>query len=60
MKQLILSFVCILLIAVLPASGEQKKEHGSLYEIKRDGKIGFIKWGFIDRTGRFVWGPAKN
>lgn len=56
MKRLIFSLACLVLSLALPAfGGQQKKQGASLYEIKRDGKI-----GFINRQGKEVIPPRYD
>jgi len=68
MKRFVISVVFVLFIAVSAAAADQhKEEHGALFEIKRDGKIGFInKSGkevvpprFDDVRGKFIEGMAR-
>jgi len=67
MKTFIISFTCLILVAATFASGSEQKSHTALYEIKRDGKIGFINRAgkevvpprFDDVRGKFVEGMTR-
>ena len=67
MKLFIIPFTCLILVAAASVSEGQQKNHGTLYEIKRDGKVGFINHEgkevvpprFDDVRGKFIEGMTR-
>src|SRR5512133_2288921 len=67
MKRFILLFTVLMLVTATFASGGEKKGQAILYEIKRDGKVGFINRvgkevvppRFDDVRGKFIEGMTR-